>query len=258
MARSNMLRVSACALLSPWLAGFAPAAYAASDTLPADFCTAFVQIESTLASSVPLIFLPPDVAKEVAGYQLSVIEPLLASARDLAPEPIKGDVALYADATVTTLSTLDYAATQTPEYAAADNAIDARLLSDCAMQAMPITASNYEYTNMKDVVPAGDTALSLTNVADQVHEVTISRINDDVDMTAREILMLGEEDALAAVTLVAYTAAQPGVTETTILNLVPGRYYAVCFTPTGTTSFQNQGEGPPHFLHGMLKEFVVQ
>jgi len=258
MARSKSLQVAACAIVSPLLLGFATAAYAADDAASAEFCSAFVQIESALSSSVPLVFLPPDVAKDVARHQLSVIEPLFATAKGLAPEHIRDDVALYADATITSLKTLDYSATQTAEYAAADDAIDTRLLSDCGMQSMPVTASNYEYTNIQDVMQTGETALSLTNVADQVHEITIARINDDVDMSAREILMLGEEDALAAVKLFAYTATQPGTTETTFVNLVPGRYYVVCFTATGTTSFHAQGKGPPHFLHGMLKEFVVK
>jgi hypothetical protein len=258
MARSKLLRVASFALVSPLLVGSATAAYAAGDTVPAEFCSAFVQIESTLSSSIPLIFLPPDVAKDVAGHQLSVIEPLFATVKDLAPDQIKDHVALYAEATITSLNTLDYSATETAQYAAADDAIDARLLSDCGMQSMPVTASNYEYTNIEDVMQSGETALSLTNAADQVHEITLVRINDDVDMTAREILMLGEEDALAAVKLIAYTVTEPGTTETTVLNLVPGRYYAVCFTATGTTSFHAHGDGPPHFLHGMLKEFVVQ
>lgn len=234
-------------------------ATAATDTTAsAEFCSALVQIESTLSSSIPLIFLPPEVATEVAGYQRSIVEPLFASAQATAPAGIADALAVYASATIQSLTTLDFAATQTMDFAAADDAIDAKLLADCGFEAMPVTATNYEYLNIKDTMPVGETALTLTNAADQVHEISIARINDDVDMTAREVLMLGEEDALAAITLVAYAAVAPGGSETAFLNLAPGRYYAVCFTPTGTKSFHEAGDGPPHFLHGMLKEFVVQ
>jgi hypothetical protein len=224
----------------------------------AEFCSALVGIESTLSSSIPLVFLPPAVAKEVAGYQLSVVEPLFASAQSIAPQGISDAVATYASATIQSLSTLDFSATQTIEFATADDAIDAALLSDCGFEPMPVTATNYEYLNIKEEMPAGETALTLSNDADQVHEISIARIKDDIDMTARDILMLGEEDALDAIDLVAYAAAPPGGSETAFLNLAPGRYYAVCFTPTGTTSFHEAGDGPPHFLHGMLKEFVVR
>ncbi|WP_050595823.1 multicopper oxidase family protein [Rhizobium leguminosarum] len=64
MAKSTLLQVASCAVLSSLLLGFPTAASAAEQVAPAKFCSAFVQIEGTLASSVPLVFLPPDVAKE--------------------------------------------------------------------------------------------------------------------------------------------------------------------------------------------------
>jgi hypothetical protein len=205
-----------------------------------------------------LSFLPPEVATAVAGQQRGIVEPLFAIAQETAPAAIVDALAIYAGATIQSLTTLDFAATQTVEFAAADDAIDAKLLTDCGFEPMTVTATNYEYLNIPETMPVGEAALTLTNAADQVHEISIARINDDVNMTAREVLMLGEEDALAAITLVAYAAAAPGGSETAFLNLAPGRYYAVCFTPTGTKSFSEPGDGPPHFLHGMLKEFVVQ
>lgn len=245
------------ALLMTW--GSDAAAVGVSDgPVSAEFCSAIVEIESTLSSSIPLIFLPPDVAKEVAGYQLGVVEPLFEEIKATAPAGIADAVATYASATIQSLSTLDPSPTQTPEFAMADDLLDERLLADCGFENMPVTATNYEYLNIQYTMPGGGTALTLTNVADQVHEISIARINDDVDMTAREILMLGEEDALEAITLVAYAAVPPGGSETAFLNLSGGRYYAVCFTPTGTRSFHEPGDGPPHFLHGMLKEFVVK
>lgn len=240
------------------LVATAGVATATETTASADFCSALVKIESTLSSSIPLIFLPPEVAQDVAGYQLSVVEPLFTKAQDIAPQGISDAITIYASATIQSLSTLDFSATQTMEFAAADDAIDAKLLSDCGFQPMPVTATNYEYLNIKEEMSVGETALTLTNDADQVHEISIARIKDNVDMTARDILMLGEEDALDMITLVAYAAVPPGGSETAFMNLAPGRYYAVCFTPTGTTSFHEAGDGPPHFLHGMLKEFVVK
>ena len=258
--RTSLLTFLSSPALLVATTGMATATDAAATDVTAtdEFCSALVKIESTLSSSIPLIFLPPEVAREVAGYQISVVEPLFTRSQEIAPQGISDAVAIYASATIRSLSTLDFSATQTMEFTAADDAIDARLLSDCALHPMPVTATNYEYLNIKEEMPVGETALTLTNDSDQVHEISIARIKDDVDMTARDILMLGEEDALDMITLVAYAAVPPGGSETAFMNMVSGRYYAVCFTPTGTTSFHEAGDGPPHFLHGMLKEFVVK
>lgn len=254
----NALPIIAAPLLSLTLAGAATADAGATAALDTEFCDSFVAIESTLSSSIPLAFLPPEVQVEVAAYQLGVVLPLFERVRQSATDDIAESVDIYAKATTTYLSMLDFSATTTVEYAMADDAIDEKLSSDCGFQAMPVTATNYEYLNIPETLPNGQTALTLTNVSDQVHEITVSRINDDVSLTAREILMLGPDDALAAVTLKAYAAAEPGTSETAFLDLPPGRYYAVCFTPTGSTSFHHYSDGAPHFLRGMLKEFTVE
>jgi hypothetical protein len=262
MTKTTWIRAAvpavATSLFALTLASTASANAAAPATASAEFCSALVQIESTLSSSIPLMFLPPEVAQQVAGYQLSVVAPLFAQAQDTAPAAIADATGIYASAITQYLSQMDFAATTTVEYAMADDAIDTQLLTDCNFQAMPVTASNYEYTNIQETMASGETALTLTNVADQVHEISIARINDDVDLSARDILMLGEVDAMEAITLAAYAAVAPGGTETAFLNLTPGRYYAICFTPTGTMSMHAPGDGAPHFLRGMLKEFVVE
>lgn len=222
------------------------------------FCSALVDIESTLSSSIPLTFMPPDVARQVADQQLNIIEPLFATATTDAPQALSEAMNTYATATLQSLKTLDFAPMQTGEFAAADDSIDTHLLTDCGFQKMPVTATNYEYLNVQEKMPSGKIALTIANEGDEVHEISIARINDDVNMTAREILMLGEEDALAVISLKAYATAAPGEAETTFMNLSPGRYYAVCFVAQGTTSFHEHGDGPPHFLRGMLKEFVVE
>ena len=254
----SKLFAAALPLLSVPLILMIPSHAIAKTPASTEFCSTLVRIESTLSSSIPLVFLPPEVAVEVAQYQLGVIEPLFISAQDIVPSEIADAMATYASATIQSLRTLDFTTTQTVEFATADDAIDAKLLADCGFEPINVTATNYEYLNIKDTMPVGETSLTLTNVSDQVHEISISRINDDINLTAREVLMLGEKDALAAISLVAYAAVPVNGSETTFLNLSPGRYYAVCFIPAGATSFHEPSDGAPHFLYGMLKEFVVQ
>ena len=49
----------------------------------------------------------------------------------------------------------------------------------------------------------------------------------------------------------------PGESDTTFMELEPGRYAAVCFIPQGTTQ-DTEGSGPPHHTLGMLGELTVE
>jgi type II secretory pathway component PulK len=75
-------------------------------------------------------------------------------------------------------------------------------------------------------------------------------------MSAAELLALREQEALAMVQIVGITYAAPGETTTTFVDAQPGRYFAACFLPEGTTPTA-EGHGPPHFTPGMLEEFTV-
>jgi hypothetical protein len=231
---------------------------AASSDKAYDFCGTVVKIQSTLSSSIPLEAMPPKSAQQAAGYQLSVVEPLFAAARQAAPKDVSAAFDQVATATIQALTTLDFAATQTADFAKADDAVDAKLLADCKFQNMQVTASNYEYTGLTEVLAPGATALTLTNKGDEVHEISIARINDGVNLSAKEILSLPMKESLAAITLMSYAQVPPGGSETTFLNLASGRYYAVCFTPRGTMAQHAPGKGTPHLMLGMLKEFSIQ
>ena len=61
----------------------------------------------------------------------------------------------------------------------------------------------------------------------------------------------------AQIEFVAAGFAEPGDTGTVYADVKkPGRYAAVCFIPTGTHG-DTEGDGPPHFVQGMVAEFTV-
>ena len=223
----------------------------------AEFCSTITQIESVLSSSIPLVVLPPEVARQVANFQRETVEPLFAKAKQIAPRDITDAVNTYAKAKIAMLSTLNFSVTQTAAFAMADDAIDNKMLADCGFETMPVTAVNYEYLGITETRPKGATALTLTNESDEVHEISIARINDDVNLSAKEILSLPEAESLASIKLVGYAEVPPGGSETTFINFDNGRYYAVCFTPEGSMSLHAFGDGAPHLFHGMIKEFTV-
>ena len=229
-----------------------------ADPAPAEFCDTIVKIQSTLSSSIPLQAMGPKAARATADKQLAVVGPLYEAARKSAPGEIASAVQTIAAVTGKSLSALDFAATQTADYAAADHAVDGIMKADCGFHALDVTASDYEYQNVPEEVPQGKTAVTLANKGDEVHELSVARINDNVKLSAREVLSLPIKESLASVALLGYVTAAPGSSETTFVNLSPGRYYIVCFVPRGTSSFHSRGKGTPHVMLGMLKEFVVK
>lgn len=224
----------------------------------AEFCSTIIQIESALSSSIPIAMLPPKAAKRTADYQVGMVAPLFIKARKTAPKDVASAVDTVASSTIQALSTLDFSAAEGIAFAKAKDSISAKMLSDCKIEKMQVTASNYEYIGIPQIIAAGETALTITNKGDEVHEISIARINDDINLSASEILSLPMKESLAAVTLIGYALTPPGGTKTTFLSFDKGRYYAVCFMPRGTMSLQVLGKGTPHVMLGMLKEFSVK
>lgn len=221
------------------------------------FCSTMVKIESVLSDSIPLVVLPPKTAKQIAERQLDALEPMLVKAKAHAALDIVDAVETYSASIIKKLTYLDFEVMHSKKFIAADNIIDTKLLAECGFEEISITAVNYEYLGIPEVQIAGATALTLTNKGDEVHEISIARINDGVNLSPKEIISLPEDKSLALIKLVAYAEVAPGQSETTFMHLDDGRYYAVCFTPEGTMSLKAIGEGAPHLFHGMLKEFAV-
>ena len=229
-----------------------------ADSLSPQFCEAILSIRSKLSSSIPISVMGPKAARATADDQLVVVNPLFEKARNIAPSDLSADVQSVAVATTQALVSLDFSGMQTAAFSASEDAISGRMKSDCGFGTMEIIASNYEYQNVPDEVPRGQTTMTLLNKGDEVHELTVARINDDVGLSSREVLALPIKESLASVSLLGYVTAAPGGTKATFVNLSPGRYYIVCFVPRGTNSVHNRGKGTPHVMLGMLKEFVVK
>jgi len=192
----------------------------------------------------------------VMAQQLAALEPLFATAQETAPEAVSADVTTLTDATTQGLSTGDFSASENPEFAAAEDSVDEAMLAECGFAQTSVTAVNFEYQGLPDSLTAGESAIMLTNEGDQLHEIAIARINDGVTMSAEEILALPMEQALGSVQLVGIVFAAPGETDSSFIDAAAGDYVAVCFIPDGTT-MEGPGDGPPHFVLGMLQEFTV-
>lgn len=227
---------------------------AAEDTT-AEFCSTVVGIDSTINSTPPPNALPPDQVQAILGQVGQQLEPQLARAEQLAPPEISGDVGTAARITRQAFGG-DMAAFDSPELEPANDNIDQYMLDNCGYPRTDVTAVNFEYQDLPDTMPAGKSAVVLTNEGEDLHEIAMLRINDDVTMPVEELFALPPDQILTMAKLVGIAFADPGADGTVFIDAQPGRYAAACFLPEGTTPTA-EGEGPPHLTLGMLKEFTV-
>ncbi|MHA6784435.1 hypothetical protein ACVGOW_26080 [Pseudonocardia saturnea] len=255
LAAALLVSLAACGGAPAPAPPAAAAPTTAADRTP-EFCSTVVQIDTVFSSSPPPDALPPEALPGLFAQQLQALEPLFATAQETAPQDIKADVDTLVETSTQSLTTGDFSATETPEFATAQANVDAGTLAACDFDETKVTAVNFEYQGLPDSLPAGESAVTLTNEGEDLHEIVLARINDDVTLPAEEVLALPMEEALASVQLVGIVVVPPGATDTVFVDASPGRYAVACFIPEGTT-LAGPGSGPPHFTLGMLKEITV-
>jgi hypothetical protein len=147
---------------------------------------------------------------------------------------------------------------------------------DAAPGTVEVTAVDYAFEGLPETVPAG-TKLTFTNTSEtELHELVVMRIPDEEERPLEELLALPEEElgaifgaGMPATVLLAPPGGEQvsAVGDGTIAE--PGRYAVVCFIPTGADPaayLESAGPdgppdvpgGPPHIVHGMHAELVVQ
>lgn len=144
-----------------------------------------------------------------------------------------------------------------PEFLQASAAVGLFAAEECADESLTVVAKDYEFEGMPTEVDAGEYGLMLDNQGTEWHEIIVMRKNDGVTASAQELLAMPEEEAMTMASQVGAAFAAPGKTSGTVVDLTPGDYVAVCFIPVGTTGLDVEGEGPPHFMEGMVAEFTV-
>jgi plastocyanin len=146
---------------------------------------------------------------------------------------------------------------------------------DAVPGTLEVEAVDYAFQGLPETVPAG-TRLTFTNSSTaELHELVAMRIPDEETRSLEELLTLPESELGAifggppATVLLAPPAGEQisAVGDGTLAE--PGRYALVCFIPTGADPAAYLAEagpdgppdvagGPPHIVHGMHAELVVQ
>lgn len=139
-----------------------------------------------------------------------------------------------------------------------------------------IVMRDFEFANVPDSVPAGTQITVINEAEDELHEVVAFRLPDDEERPVSELVHL-DPDALTAVlgepaTVLLAAPSGPQIDAVGDGTLTePGRYAIMCFIPTGAdvdeylaAAAQSEGGapevegGPPHFVHGMFAELLVE
>jgi len=141
-----------------------------------------------------------------------------------------------------------------------------------------VTAVDFAFEGLPERVPAG-TRFTLANAAPtELHEFVAFRLPDDEQRAVADLMALPPDELLpalggepAAVLLTPPGGEMiPAVGDGTLSE--PGRYAVLCVIPTGVDPQvyleaaaqseggppQIEGAGPPHIVHGMFAELVVE
>jgi hypothetical protein len=185
-----------------------------TDSAAADvsaFCAAEVAAEQALMSEDPALIGP-------------AVEALVGSA----PE----DVAPTVEAVIANAE----AGPGDPAFDEAYGALIDYVRANCGFNELNVALSEYAFGGIPEEVPAGPTILTAEATGEEVHEIVFFRINDDVTLTLEEILALPEAEQEAMATFAGgMFGIFPGTSQSTVLDLAPGRYAALCFFPEGAT-----------------------
>jgi len=114
-----------------------------------------------------------------------------------------------------------------------------------------VTAKDFSF-ELPPSVPAGVTAITLTNAGAEEHQAQLVKINTGKSMTDL-LAALQNPDPTAALSLVALSGGPngvaPGASGTATVNLEPGAYAFLCFI--------SSPDGTPHLAKGMVAPLEV-
>jgi plastocyanin len=149
--------------------------------------------------------------------------------------------------------------------------------SDGGGAVIEVELIDFEFIGLPARASVGDRITIVNSSVGEVHEVVVLRLPDGEDRPLEELLALPEEeiDALFVGMPEMVLVAAPGgpqidaVGDGTLTQT--GRFVVICAIPTGAdpdeffAAMAEGGEGPPqvdggppHFVHGMVGEIVVE
>jgi hypothetical protein len=211
------------------------AAEAAAGGDTAAFCDARIGLEQAFNADQP---------------DVQAINGLLEDMQAAAPTELASSVEGLSTA-LTTAAESGADPTDDPAFAENVQPVDEFALSECGYDEVDVTAVDFSFEGLPETIDAGTVGLKLTNEGSEPHALVVFKFNDGDTTTLEQLLELPEEEVMQHATFAAAAQAGPGSWGASFAELEPGRYAAFCPIPMG-------GDGPPHFMQGMVAEFTVE
>ncbi len=177
-----------------------------------------------------------------------------------APDAVADEIAVMTSTAREAIESGDFDAFEGEEFTEAQQVVDPFFFEDCDAEAKAeVTAVDYAFEGAPDEVRAGEVAFLFTNNGEELHEMVLLRKKDDTEQSFDEILELPEEEGQELVEGKGGMFGFPGSVRANWVDLEAGEYTMVCFIPVGSTpdAGEEGGDGPPHFVEGMRRDFEV-
>lgn len=230
---------------------------------PNGYCEASLAIESSPGPEIDFATATEDeMATAAKAYAAGPLRDLFDAVAEVAPPELEEAIAAYDEGIRQMAKTGDFSVFDEPDLVDAESTVHAYDLDNCGWEAIDVVTTDYAFGGIDDEYPAGPVSFELTNEGDELHELVVLRIDDEVDLSAEELLALPEDEAQASVQPVGGTEPiMQGARDYLVVDLQPGRYLVSCFLPKGAASFEALGalgeDAEPHAAHGMVQEITV-
>jgi hypothetical protein len=224
------------------------------------YCDASLAIETAGEPDIDFeTATPEEIGLAYQAFATDTLRPLVDDALATAPDEIIEDGTAVSDAIDELIATGDSTAFDSDEVAEATARIHEFDLGSCGWESVSFSTVDYDFEDLPDSLEAGPVSFELQNDGTEAHELVLLRKDDGLTLSTEELLALPQEEGESMVTFIGVAEPVPaGEGSHMVAELEPGDYVAVCFIPTGTTSFDGPpGDGPPHMAHGMFADLTV-
>lgn len=181
---------------------------------------------------VTALFSGPDEVDPAAAEQA------LAEVSATAPDELAESVEVVV-AAATQAASGDFSAFDTPEFGSSLSQVDNWIFDNCGFdQVIEVQAVDWAFGDIPLEIPAGSTAFRLTNLGDEIHELTIIRKIEGTTESFEELAPLIAAEDPSVMEKVEFVAGAfspgPDMPGVAYADLVPGEYAAICFIPIGS------------------------
>ncbi len=205
--------------------------------MPAEACDGYAALSAAMTGD------PSAAAGAIEQFESSLPESLAAHGATVA-ESLRG------------ACEGDEAAMGSPELTEAYAAIGDAVFEGCdAAGRMDVAGVDYGFEGLPASVPSGRIAVRFTNDSSNAepHEMVVLRRTDAMTQSLDELAHMSPDELMPIAEMAGVVfAEQPETASTSLLELEPGDYVAICMIPVGGGE-----QGSPHAAHGMIAEFEV-